>query len=105
MNMSSLGAQVSCAGVIGDDLWGEKLISILNEKGINSTYIDKIKNFKNFNAIKNVDVGFICTPSKFHVTEAINLLEKNIHLFIEKPLGASLQNINKLRQILKKRQN
>ncbi|MED5475624.1 MAG: PfkB family carbohydrate kinase [Candidatus Neomarinimicrobiota bacterium] len=46
MNMSSLGAQVSCAGVIGDDLWGEKLISILNEKGINSTYIDKIKNFK-----------------------------------------------------------
>ncbi len=63
----------------------------------------KIKNFKNFNAIKNVDVGFICTPSKFHVTEAINLLEKNIHLFIEKPLGASLQNINKLRQILKKK--
>ncbi len=46
MNMSSLGAQVSCAGVIGDDLWGEKLLSILNEKGINSTYIDKIKNFK-----------------------------------------------------------
>lgn len=46
MNMSSLGAQVSCAGVIGDDLWGEKLLSILNEKGINSTYINKIKNFK-----------------------------------------------------------
>lgn len=46
MNMSSLGAQVSCAGVIGDDLWGEKLLSILNEKGIDSTYINKIKNFK-----------------------------------------------------------
>tara|TARA_Y200000002_G_scaffold378223_2_gene385172 strand:+ start:184 stop:1101 length:918 start_codon:yes stop_codon:yes gene_type:complete len=46
MNMSSLGAQVSCAGVIGDDLWGKKLLSILNKKGINSTYIDKIRNFK-----------------------------------------------------------
>ena len=46
MNMSSLGAQVSCAGVIGDDLWGEKLLSILNKKGIDTTYIDKIKNFK-----------------------------------------------------------
>lgn len=46
MNMSSLGAQVSCAGVIGDDLWGEKLLSILNEKGIDTTYIDKIKDFK-----------------------------------------------------------
>ena len=29
MNMSSLGAQVSCAGVVGDDSWGEKLLSIL----------------------------------------------------------------------------
>ena len=46
MNMSSLGAQVSCVGVIGDDSWGEKLLSILNEKGIDSTYIDKIKDFK-----------------------------------------------------------
>ena len=46
MNMSSLGAQVSCVGVIGDDSWGEKLLSILNERGIDSTYIDKIKDFK-----------------------------------------------------------
>ena len=46
MNMSSLGAQVSCAGVIGDDSWGYKLLSILNKKGIDSTYIDKIRNFK-----------------------------------------------------------
>ena len=45
MNMSSLGAQVSCAGVI-DDSWGYKLLSILNKKGIDSTYIDIIKNFK-----------------------------------------------------------
>tara|TARA_B100000161_G_C33555739_1_gene417783 strand:- start:1780 stop:2697 length:918 start_codon:yes stop_codon:yes gene_type:complete len=46
MNMSSLGAQVSCAGVIGDDSWGKKLLSILNKKGIDSRYIDKIRNFK-----------------------------------------------------------
>lgn len=32
MNMSYLGAQVSCAGVIGDDSWGKKLLSILNKK-------------------------------------------------------------------------
>ena len=46
MNMSSLGAQVSCAGVIGDDSWGYKLLSILNKKGIDNTYIDRIRNFK-----------------------------------------------------------
>jgi len=45
MNMSSLGAQVSCAGVIGDDSWGDKLLSILNEEGIDCTNIDRIKNF------------------------------------------------------------
>jgi len=45
MNMSSLGAQVSCAGVIGDDSWGEKLLSILNDGSIDCTNIDKIKNF------------------------------------------------------------
>ena len=46
MNMSSLGAQVSCAGVIGNDSWGKKLLTILNKKGIDSTYIDRIRNFK-----------------------------------------------------------
>jgi len=45
MNMSSLGAQVSCAGVIGNDSWGEKLLSILNKEGIDCTYVDRIKNF------------------------------------------------------------
>jgi len=46
INMSSLGAQVSCVGVVGDDSWGEKLLEILEKEGIDSTYIDKITNFK-----------------------------------------------------------
>ena len=46
MNMSSLGAQVSCAGAIGDDFEGEELLSILNKEGIDTTYINKIENFK-----------------------------------------------------------
>ncbi len=45
MNMSSLGAKVTCAGVIGNDSWGEKLLSILNKEGIVCKHIDKIKNF------------------------------------------------------------
>lgn len=45
MNMSSLGAQVSCAGAIGYDSWGEKLLSILDKEGIDTTNINKIKNF------------------------------------------------------------
>ncbi len=45
MNLSSLGAQVSCAGAIGDDIWGEKLKKILNEKMIDTKYIDTVPNF------------------------------------------------------------
>ena len=59
-----------------------------------------IKNFKSFDEIKKIDIAFICTPSKFHVSEAIKLLKKNVHIFIEKPLGSSLKNINKLKKII-----
>ena len=59
-----------------------------------------IKNFKKFSEIKNIDAALICTPSKFHISEAIKLLKKNIHLFIEKPLGSSLKDIAKLKKII-----
>lgn len=44
MNLKSIGANVSCSGIVGDDLWGEKLLSLLNDKGIN---IDDIRIIKN----------------------------------------------------------
>ncbi len=44
MNLSSLGAQVTCLGYVGDDIWGEKLISLLKENKINTKNIEIIKN-------------------------------------------------------------
>ena len=44
MNLKSIGANVSCSGIVGDDLWGEKLLSLLNDKGINIDGIRIIKN-------------------------------------------------------------
>lgn len=44
MNLRSIGANVSCSGIVGDDLWGKKLLSILNDKGINTDGINIIKN-------------------------------------------------------------
>ena len=35
MNLSSLGANVTCVGIIGDDKWGKKLLKKLNEQKIN----------------------------------------------------------------------
>ena len=34
-----------------------------------------------------------------HVDESITLLKQNINIFVEKPLGSSLKNINKLNKL------
>jgi len=44
MNLSSLGAQVTCLGYVGDDIWGEKLVSLLKGKKINTENIEIIDN-------------------------------------------------------------
>ena len=42
MNLKLMGADVSCAGCIGNDIWGEKLLSILKNEGINTERIEII---------------------------------------------------------------
>lgn len=44
MNLRSLGANVECIGAVGDDVWGKKLISILNKNGIYTKGIKILKN-------------------------------------------------------------
>jgi len=44
MNLSSMGAHVTCLGALGDDIWGEKLISILNNQGIDTSHLGVIEN-------------------------------------------------------------
>jgi len=64
----------------------------------------KIVYFNSLDALKkeniNIDIAFICTPSNFHVDEAIWLVKNNINIFVEKPLGNSLKNISKLKKLL-----
>ena len=42
MNLSLMGANVTCVGCIGNDSWGKKLLSILKNKGINIDFIEII---------------------------------------------------------------
>jgi len=44
MNLSSMGANVTCMGVVGNDNWGKKLLSILNNHNINTDYINRVDN-------------------------------------------------------------
>ena len=42
MNLKLMGADVTCIGCVGNDIWGEKLISILKNEGIEIEGIDLI---------------------------------------------------------------
>ena len=62
----------------------------------NIKYIKSINNLDKF----KIDAAFVCTPSSFHVSEAIKIIDQNINIFVEKPLGSSLKNIEKLKKSL-----
>lgn len=53
----------------------------------------------------SIDAAFVCTPSKFHIDEAIWLAKNNINIFVEKPLGDSFRNLDKLKNLLRKKSN
>ena len=51
MNLSLLGANVMCVGCIGNDIWGEKLLSILKNEGIKTEGIELIDAMSGFECI------------------------------------------------------
>lgn len=50
-----------------------------------------------------IDCAFVCTPSSKHISQVIELLNYNIHCFIEKPLGSSSKQLSELESLLKKK--
>ena len=45
MNLSAMGVSVTCLGVVGDDIWGKKLLSLLKNNGINIDDITIMKDY------------------------------------------------------------
>lgn len=48
------------------------------------------------------DAAFICSPPSEHVNQALSLLEKGSHCFIEKPLSNTLDNLDTLVKFAKR---
>ena len=49
-----------------------------------------------------IEAAIIATPAVYHVQQAIELMEKRIHVLIEKPLSHSLDNMTELLKVNKK---
>ena len=86
----------------------KKIVPALNDNlepdyNLNLTKKYNIQNFTNLkNSLKDKpDAAFICTPSNMHINETIECLKKNIHVFIEKPLGSNNRRLKELINIYK----
>lgn len=51
---------------------------------------------------ENPDIVFITNPTRFHVSVALEAARKGCHLFIEKPLSHTIENCEKLKEIVEK---
>jgi len=49
-----------------------------------------------------IEAAIIATPAVYHIQQAIELMERGIHVLIEKPLSHSLNNINEFLKVQKK---
>ena len=49
-----------------------------------------------------IEAAIIATPAVYHIQQAIYLMEKGVHVLIEKPLSHSLDNVNELLRVKKK---
>src|SRR5438105_2938315 len=50
-----------------------------------------------------IDAAVIATPAHLHIPIALRLAQRGLHLLIEKPLGTSMEGIEKLRQEVQRR--
>lgn len=44
MNLSKMGSKVTCMGAVGKDIYGEKLLQILNSNNVNTEYVEVLEN-------------------------------------------------------------
>ena len=44
MNLSKMGSKVTCMGVVGKDIYGEKLLQILNSNNVNTENVEVLEN-------------------------------------------------------------
>ncbi|VVB86765.1 UDP-N-acetylglucosamine 3-dehydrogenase [uncultured archaeon] len=103
-------------GVIGTGTMGKNHARIYSElKGIEETYVfdankTNANEIEDFGAIAcdsmeelldNVDALSICVPTKYHYQVAKEVIERDIHCLIEKPIAQSVDEAEKLVALLK----
>ena len=72
---------------------------------VNLKYNLKTINFNDINKKIKIDAAFICLPNYLHSKFLKKLVDKNVHVFLEKPGGINNQDLKLLEKIQKKNKN
>lgn len=106
VGMIGMGKMGLLHSAIMNGLEGTSVTSIVDTEKTVLNFFQKFSDAKIYNdfedMIKNetLDMVFITTPVRFHVPIATLCAERNIHFFIEKPLGISSLECNNLCKIM-----
>ena len=68
------------------------------EKSANKIFYDIEEALK-----ENLDAVIISSPSSMHINQAINFLDLNIPIFIEKPISSNLEDCLKFKKLAEKK--
>lgn len=89
-NLKNLGAK----NIIGIEVDENKRVGIEVDYGIST--VPNIEEALD----QEVDTAIICTPTQFHLIDALRFAEAGCNLFIEKPVSTSLDGLNDLLDIV-----
>ena len=102
-------------GLIGCGRWGSNHLNVLaNEVGtsISNLYVVDSKSIQHQgvqrcftieefdDALALIDIAIIASPNQFHVSQAKQCLEQNIHVLVEKPLAQSIEELQPLLEVM-----
>lgn len=92
-NMRNIGIK----NIIACDLNKDRVREVRSKFGIKS--LNNLEEAWNYNP----QVAFVTTPTSLHIPIAMEAAERGCHLFIEKPLSDTFENVDKLLEIVRRK--
>ncbi len=116
MEINKSGAENLKILVAGCGSIGKRHVSVLNELGVSDIWVydpveeqvlslikesPGVKRCDSFEEglLKRPDAVFILTPTRLHIPAAIQAVQANCHVFLEKPLSDTLEGVDELVRI------
>ncbi len=72
------------------------------ENGVKNANVNAYKNYAEMLSSEKIDVVAIGTESGYHAKHAIDCLNKNVHILVEKPMALSLEDADTMINVAKK---